>query len=207
MPPAAAHRIPYRRSAVAAVLLAAVPIVTACGAPPERRPAAVPPATTAAPLPPTPTPPGPTALLPGPGSTPATDAPTLGTPPTLAAPTLGAPPTMAAPPPATPGAAPVPGAAAPCGGRPDADRVTALLRDRVLPPGVTVRATTGPLCADGWQYTILAVSGHEELQVVTRGRPGALTLVTAGTDVCSIEVRAAAPLAVQALACDGGTEP
>ena len=37
--------------------------------------------------------------------------------------------------------------------------------------------------------------------MVTRGRPTALKLVTAGTDVCGVEVRAVAP-GIRALACD-----
>ena len=76
-----------------------------------------------------------------------------------------------------------------------------LLRDDVLPGNVSVRAVDGPLCADGWQYTVLAVSGHEELQAVSRGEPGALRLVTAGTDVCSIQVKAVAPTGIRMLAC------
>ena len=92
-----------------------------------------------------------------------------------------------------------------CAGRPSADRVVGLLRGRVLPRGVSVRATQGPLCAADWQYTVLAVTGHEELQVVTRTESTALRLVTAGTDVCSIEVRAVAPPGIRTLACDAGT--
>ncbi|NYF55965.1 hypothetical protein [Micromonospora purpureochromogenes] len=101
---------------------------------------------------------------------------------------------------------PTPGlVAVACAGRPSADRVVGLLRGRVLPRGVSVRATQGPLCAADWQYTVLAVTGHEELQVVTRTESTALRLVTAGTDVCSIEVRAVAPPGIRTLACDAGT--
>ncbi|MEH0842993.1 hypothetical protein V6U81_11465 [Micromonospora sp. CPCC 205711] len=165
-------------------LLAALPLA-ACGAPPER-------GTAVPPLPPAPTTGLPTPTLPA--ATPA------------ATPTLGLLPTEL--PPATPVLSATPGlVAAPCQGRPSADRVTGLLRDSVLPRDVTVRATQGPLCADDWQYTVLAVTGHEELQVVTQGRPDALRLVTAGTDVCSIEVRATAPPAIRTLACDAGTQP
>ncbi|MEU2610772.1 hypothetical protein ABZ570_04165 [Micromonospora sp. NPDC007271] len=114
-------------------------------------------------------------------------------------------PTPSAPaPPAirTPTAAP---SAAPCGSAPSGARVVALLRGnaRVLPGNVRVTVRTGPLCAEGWQYTVLAVTGHEELQVVTRGKPAALELVTAGTDVCSVEVRAAGPPGIRTLACGG----
>ena len=114
---------------------------------------------------------------------------------------------------ATPTASATPGAptrnpttapsAVPCGSGPSGDRVIVLLRaGRVLPEDVRVTVRQGPLCAESWQYTVLAVTGHEELQVVTRTKPGALELVTAGTDVCSAEVRAAGPPGIRALACD-----
>ncbi|WBB71025.1 hypothetical protein [Micromonospora sp. WMMD812] len=97
--------------------------------------------------------------------------------------------------------------ATPCRSGPTGDRIIQLLRGRaaVLPDDVGARVRTGPLCAADWQYTVLDVTGHEQLQVVTRGRPGAPELVTAGTDVCSAPVRAAGPAGIRALACDGGT--
>ncbi|MCM0676469.1 hypothetical protein NCC78_17510, partial [Micromonospora phytophila] len=93
-----------------------------------------------------------------------------------------------------------------CRNGPSGQRVTELVRGRdgVLPDDVRVRVRTGPLCAGEWHYTVLDVTGHEELQVVTRGRPGSPRLVTAGTDVCTIEVRAAGPPGIRTLACDGG---
>ncbi|MBM0278810.1 hypothetical protein JM949_27680 [Micromonospora sp. STR1s_6] len=77
-------------------------------------------------------------------------------------------------------------------------------RAGVLPANVRVRVRTGPLCAGEWQFTVLEVTGHEELQVVTRGEPSAPALVTAGTDVCTIEVRATGPAGIRTLACDAG---
>ncbi|MBQ1043767.1 hypothetical protein KBX35_21835 [Micromonospora sp. C32] len=98
-----------------------------------------------------------------------------------------------------------PAAATPCRGRPSGDRIVALLRGSagVLPRDVRVTVATGPLCAEGWQYTVLAVTGHEELQVVTRGETGTPKLVTAGTDVCGVEVWTLAPPGIRTLACDG----
>ncbi|SCL68119.1 hypothetical protein GA0070604_6202 [Micromonospora eburnea] len=95
--------------------------------------------------------------------------------------------------------------ATPCGSGPTGDRVIALLRGgaRVLPRDVRVTVRQGPLCVEDWQYTVLAVAGHEELQAVTQGKPTTLELVTAGTDVCSAEVRAAGPPGIRALACGG----
>ncbi|WP_413775699.1 hypothetical protein [Micromonospora sp. RTGN7] len=111
------------------------------------------------------------------------------------------------PPPAAPPTANADLVATACREGPSGDRVITLLRSSagVLPRSVGVRVRIGPLCAGDWQYTVLRVTGHEELQVVTRGRPGALELVTAGTDVCTIEVRVAGPTGIRTLACDGGT--
>ncbi|WP_238433996.1 hypothetical protein, partial [Micromonospora tarensis] len=93
-----------------------------------------------------------------------------------------------------------------CRNGPTGQQVVRLLHGRagVLPANVRVRVRTGPLCAGEWQFTVLEVTGHEELQVVTRGEPSAPALVTAGTDVCTIEVRATGPAGIRTLACDAG---
>lgn len=91
-----------------------------------------------------------------------------------------------------------------CAGHPSGDAVIALLRRTAGLLSRTVRVTvrTGPLCAGTWQYTVVAVAGREPLAAVTRGRPDALRLVTAGTDVCSIPVRTGAPAGIRdAAAC------
>jgi hypothetical protein len=82
-----------------------------------------------------------------------------------------------------------------CAGSPSVSQVVAALRrDRdILPAGVKPTATTGPLCATTWQYTVLALPDRDPLQVVTRGSGGSLTVVTAGTYVCSPAVTGAAP--------------
>ncbi|MFF5177153.1 hypothetical protein ACFY2Q_03885 [Micromonospora sp. NPDC000316] len=155
--------------------LLAVVALSGCGAPPElRQPAGVPQATG------TPTAPGPTGAP--------TGSPTV-------------------PPARTPSATPDAGlVATACRNGPTGQQVVRLLRGRaaVLPDNVQVKVRTGPLCATDWQYTVVEVTGHEALQVVTTGRPAALELVTAGTDVCTIEVRAAGPAGIRALACDAG---
>ncbi|MET8525365.1 hypothetical protein [Micromonospora sp. NPDC005172] len=113
-----------------------------------------------------------------------------------------------APPPTTGLATPDPGlVATACRKGPTGQRVVQLLRGRasVLPDNVGVRVRSGPLCAGDWQYTVLEVTGHEELQVVTQGRPEALELITAGTDVCTIEVRATGPAGIRTLACDAAS--
>jgi hypothetical protein len=87
---------------------------------------------------------------------------------------------------------------APCNGRPSASQVITVVRRHgsLLTTGASVSATTGPLCAGTWQYTVLAVPDHEPLQVVTKGPPSALQFVTAGTNVCTVDVRAGAPVAL-----------
>jgi hypothetical protein len=86
----------------------------------------------------------------------------------------------------------------PCNGRPAAEQVIAVVKQHgsLIGSGAGVSVATAPQCAGTWQYTILNVSNHEPLQVVTKGAPTALTFVTAGTSVCTTEVLAAAPPAL-----------
>ncbi|WP_407664298.1 hypothetical protein [Micromonospora parastrephiae] len=163
----------------AALALLTIGALTGCGAPPELR--------------------DPDALPTGTGAPTAAPTRTPGATPTTAPPSV--------PPFHTPSATPDAGlVATACRNGPTGQRVVQLLRGQahVLPPNVRVQVRTGPLCAAGWQYTVLEVTGHEELQVVTRGRPAAPQLVTAGTDVCTIEVRATGPAGIRTLACDAG---
>jgi hypothetical protein len=89
-----------------------------------------------------------------------------------------------------------------CNGRPSAEQVIALVRKQpsLLPANASVSAKTGPLCSGTWQYTVLAVGDREPLQVVTRGAPQSLTFVTAGTNVCTVDVRTGAPVALLSVA-------
>jgi hypothetical protein len=86
----------------------------------------------------------------------------------------------------------------PCGGRPSAAQVISAVRRHgsLIAAGSSPTATTGPLCSGTWQYTVLAVPDHEPLQVGTKGSPSSLTFVTAGTNVCTVDVRAGAPVAL-----------
>jgi hypothetical protein len=132
----------------------------------------------------------------------------LPTPPTSSP--LPPPPALNAPDPATPPAPPSATTATPsptgfsesyvvpCHGRPSAAQVISAVRRHgsLLTPGASVTATTGPLCSGIWQYTVLVVPDHEPLQVVTKGAPSALQFVTAGTNVCTVDVRAGAPVAL-----------
>jgi hypothetical protein len=91
-----------------------------------------------------------------------------------------------------------------CNGKPTGAQVIALLRRRgVVPAQVTVTVTKGPLCAGTWQYTEVSMPDAEPIDVVTRGAPQSLALVTAGTDACTAGVRAGAPLGIRTvLGCD-----
>jgi hypothetical protein len=104
-------------------------------------------------------------------------------------------PTLAPLPPTSVATAPPDSTAVACRGQPSSGQViSALRRDRnILPQGVTPRVLTGPLCAGSWQYTIIDVPDHDPLQVVTRGGASSLTVVIAGTYVCTPEVTGAAP--------------
>lgn len=86
-----------------------------------------------------------------------------------------------------------------CAGRPTPEQVIAVVRRQpsLLPSSAGITVKTGPLCAGTWQYTVLEVTGSEPLQVVTRGAPAALAFVTAGTNVCTVDVRAYAPIGIR----------
>ncbi len=85
-----------------------------------------------------------------------------------------------------------------CNGRPSGDQVIAAVRRArpSLPAGSGITVKTGPLCAGVWQYTVLTVTGSEPLQIMSKGSPAALTVVTVGTDPCTVEVKATAPPAL-----------
>ncbi|MFF5231051.1 hypothetical protein [Dactylosporangium sp. NPDC000521] len=85
-----------------------------------------------------------------------------------------------------------------CNGRPSGEQVIAAVRKARpgLPAGSGLTVKSGPLCAGVWQYTILTVANAEPLQIISKGAPAALTVVTAGTDPCSVEVKATAPPAL-----------
>ena len=89
-----------------------------------------------------------------------------------------------------------------CGGRPSAAQVITLLKRRgLLPSSYQRQVTVGPMCAGTWQWSVLDTS-NGPLQAVTEIRGNTLRLITAGTDVCSIEVRAGAPTGIRSAACD-----
>jgi hypothetical protein len=90
----------------------------------------------------------------------------------------------------------------PCLGAPSGEQVIAAVRKKtsLLPRTGTIGVPTGPLCSGTWQYTILQAPAKDPLLVVTKGAPTALTIVTAGSDVCTIAVRTQAPAGLLAAA-------
>lgn len=92
-----------------------------------------------------------------------------------------------------------------CDGEPAEEQILALLRDEQLLTAETeATVAEGPLCADDWQYTVVVVPDRDPLQVITSGEPDDLVLVTAGTDVCTVDVRVRAPLGIRnAASCVG----
>ncbi|HEU4421514.1 MAG TPA: hypothetical protein VFR67_03125 [Pilimelia sp.] len=170
---------PSRRRRAALLLpsvLAGAAVAAACGTPPELR--------------------APGSSVPSAGPSSSSSAPATTSAPVI--PTVTPRPTPTAP--AVPSFAEA--YAMDCAGHPTGAQVIRVLRATPGLLGRSDRATvrTGPLCAGTWQYTVVTVPGREPLAVVTKGRPSELSVVTAGTDVCSIPVRTAAPAGIRAVA-------
>ena len=194
---------------LAGVLLVAV--LAGCGAPPEPPPTA-PPAPrestslgpSGVPLPPGGLPPGglpsgglpsgyPAGALP-PGGVPTVAAPTYPTP-AATRPIPSPSPTRSTPPPA-----PV------CRNGPSKQQVLGVIKGKPGIPTRPLEVRFGPYCAGSWQLSIIGIVGEtadeeEQLLVVTSGRPAALTLVEAGTDVCTDRVEDDAPAGIRVRAC------
>jgi hypothetical protein len=194
---------------LAGVLLVAV--LAGCGAPPEPPPTA-PPAPrestslgpSGVPLPPGGLPPGglpsgglpsgyPAGALP-PGGVPTVAAPTYPTP-AATRPIPSPSPIRSTPPPA-----PV------CRNGPSKQQVLGVIKGKPGIPTRPLEVRFGPYCAGSWQLSIIGIVGEtadeeEQLLVVTSGRPAALTLVEAGTDVCTDRVEDDAPAGIRVRAC------
>lgn len=146
-------------------------------------------------------------LLAGCGAPPELDDPPDPTAPPSMPPSASPGPPSASLPPGLPGATSSPGfgeaVAINCAGQPGAAELVDLLQaEGLLGADAEAQVVHGPLCAGGWQYAVVSVPDLDPLQVVTRGEVGALELVTAGTDVCSVEVRIEAPPGIRdAAAC------
>ncbi|GIF71086.1 hypothetical protein [Asanoa siamensis] len=89
-----------------------------------------------------------------------------------------------------------------CGGRPSGAQIITLLKRRgLLPSSYRSQPTTGPMCSGDWQWTVLDTS-NGPIQAVSELSGNTLRLITAGTDVCTVEVRAGAPAGIRtAIGC------
>jgi hypothetical protein len=93
-----------------------------------------------------------------------------------------------------------------CRGGPTKQQVLTVIKDKPGVPARPLEVRFGPYCAGSWQLTIVGIVGEtadeeEELLVVTTGRPSALQLLEAGTDVCTDRVEDDAPPGIRVRAC------
>jgi hypothetical protein len=101
----------------------------------------------------------------------------------------------------------LPPAAPRCTAGPSRQQVLDLIEDDPsIPDRKQPVITEGPFCAGSWQLSVVGSAvadpeGDEPLLVVTTGRPAALTLVVAGTDVCTERVEDDAPPGIRVRAC------
>jgi hypothetical protein len=191
---------PARRRTVARLLAAAAALALGgCGAPPRPLPTAPPETASggaAAGVSASAYPSGaptPGAQFPSPGL-PAPGFPSLPTVP------------VAVPPSAAPTSpSPRPPAAPRCHRGPTPQQVIAAISGEPgIPADQPLRVTAGPYCAGAWQFAVVGIAGRDDVEpllVVTTGTPAGLTLVEAGTEVCSAHVRAEAPPGIRVLAC------
>jgi hypothetical protein len=109
--------------------------------------------------------------------------------------------------PTTTRATPGPSAAPKCTSGPTAAQVIAVVEGTAGIPDEPLKVVQGPFCSGQWQFSVMQIAENdaedsdEELSVVTTGRPTALTLIEAGTDVCSVKVQNDAPAGIRVRAC------
>jgi hypothetical protein len=118
----------------------------------------------------------------------------------------GAPTFTTRPVPTTTTTTPPPPPAPRCTGGPTRPQVLAVVKGRAGVPDDDLAVTEGPYCAGSWQFTIVGIAGAgddtvEPLLVVTTGRPSALRVIEAGTDVCTDRVSDDAPPGIRVRAC------
>ena len=174
-------------------LAVAAGLLSGCGAPPQPLATAPPPA------------PGSASAVAPSGSLP----PVVSLPPTLAP----QPPQTVAPLPTLPTTVPttsptptVKPAAKCTSSGPSGAQILALVKGQPGIPDAELALHAGPYCSGSWQFTELELAGKspddvEPLLVVSTGKPASLTLIEAGTDVCSTQVQNDAPAGIRVRAC------
>jgi hypothetical protein len=206
------------------LLAGALALLSGCGQPPQPLPTSPPYVASQAssapsgPVPagPVPTGPVPTAQVPPgqvppgqlppgqvpPGQLPAAALPT-GLPPGYPAYPL---PTTATTAPVTKSPTPTPSHAAKCRTAPTGPQVLAVLKKTPGIPSDPLRIDEGPFCSGDWSFTTVEIIGKnaddvEPLLVVATGKGTTLTVVAAGSDVCTGPVQSGAPPGIRVLAC------
>jgi hypothetical protein len=145
--------------------------------------------------------------------------PAATTPPTLAAtPTIGGvvptyptypgytPRTATTTPATTVSPTPTPSHAPRCTGAPTGAQILALIKGKPGIPNTTLQVNSGPYCSGTWSFTTVEKAGSgsdqlEPLMVVATGKDTTLTLVAAGSEVCTDQVQTTAPPGIRVLAC------
>jgi hypothetical protein len=183
-------------------LICGLTLLAGCGSPPQPLPTAPPEPVGSGPLP------SGSAGLP-PAGLPTAGLPTAGLPggiggyPTPTLPPGVVVPTITTRPPTT---KPTPTPAKRCTSGPTPAQVLAVIKGRPGMPDQELKVIEGPYCSGSWQFTIVGIAGasdeaEESLLVVTTGRPAALRVVEAGTDVCTERVEDDAPPGIRVRAC------
>ena len=202
---ATAHTARLKPAAGVLAVPAVLALLAACGQPPQPRPTAPPHARTGnGPFPSSSADPVPGHYVPGPSAP--DGLPTIGYPavPAPALPNATLPATTL---PTTVPTSPPPSPAGRCTRGPTKLQVLAVVKDRPgIPANQDLQVDEGPYCAKTWQFTIVGIVGQdagqvEPLLVVTSGTPSALTLIEAGTDVCTDRVLDDAPPGIRVRAC------
>jgi hypothetical protein len=193
-------RVPRLASRRFLPIVCGLALLAGCGSPPQPLPTAPPEPVGSGPLPS-----ASAGLPPAIGGYPTNGYPTGGYPtPPVTIPTIPvAPPTRFTPPPTS---KPPPSPAGRCTSGPTRAQVLAVIKGRAGIPDDELAVIEGPYCSGSWQFTIVGIAGAsddavEPLLVVTTGRPSALRVVEAGTDVCTDRVEDDAPPGIRVRAC------
>jgi hypothetical protein len=93
-----------------------------------------------------------------------------------------------------------------CRSGPTAAQVLAVLHGLPGIPDKELKVVDGPFCSGTWQFAQVQIAdvdpdSAEQLFVVTTGKPAALKVLEAGTDVCSVAVQSTAPAGIRVRAC------
>jgi hypothetical protein len=187
-----------------ALSLGALALASACGEPPQPQPTSPPYVNVSA----APISLGPSQL---PGLPIGTIQPTPAATPTLGGGTYPTYPAYTAPaatttPATTVSPTPTPSHAPRCTGSPTGPAILTLIKGKPGIPSTTLQVDSGPYCSGDWSFATVEKAGANEdelepLMVVATGKDATLTLVAAGSEVCTDQVQTTAPPGIRVLAC------